>query len=151
VRASVRQFLGLCRANCRPGYVGAAQESLGLFARVFRPEGVVPVVDRELAALDADALDYYWHGVGRALYFSPTDFLPFGRSAWEAVEPVRGEAPRERARRNAVAGLAWATTLVNMLRPEVMEGVVRRLGDTLGRDDAFASGVSSSIVMRQDT
>src|SRR5206468_1594112 len=35
--------------------------------------------------------------------------------------------------------------------PEVMAGVVRRLGDTLRRDDAFANGVSSAIVMRQDT
>ncbi|HEY1381558.1 MAG TPA: hypothetical protein VGF55_32470 [Gemmataceae bacterium] len=151
VRAAVQRFLAMCRSNCRPGYVGAALESLGLYARVFRPAGVVPVVDRELAWLDAEALDYFWHGVGRALYFSPTYFLPFGRSAWEAVEPGRGEPPRERARRNAVAGLAWATTLVNMLRPEVMAGLVRRLGDTLRRDDAFANGVSSSIVMRQDT
>jgi hypothetical protein len=151
VRAAVQRFLALCRANSRPGYAGAALESLGLYARVFRPAGVVPVVDQELAPLDAEALDYFWHGVGRALYFSPTYFLPFGRSAWEAVEPGRGEAPRERARRNAVAGLAWATTLVNMLRPEVMAGVVRRLGEALGRDDALANGVSSAIVMRQDT
>jgi hypothetical protein len=148
---ALRRFIKLCRENSQPGYVGAAFESLGLAARFFHPQELVLVLDRHLALLDAEVLAYFWHGVGRAIYFSPTYFLPFGRSPWRAVEMVHGEAPHELGRLNAVAGLAWAVTLVNMLRPQVMEAVLRRYGEELARDGAFASGVSSSIIMRYDT
>jgi hypothetical protein len=148
---TLRLFLALCHANSRPGYVGAALESLGLVARVFHPLELVPVLDRYLATLDPEAQAYYWHGVGRAIYFSPTYFLPFGRSPWRAVEMARGEAPHELGRLNAVAGLTWAVTLVNMRRPQVLEAVVNAHGEEFVRDGAFANGVSSSIIMRYDT
>jgi hypothetical protein len=151
VRRVLQRFLDLCRANSRPGYVGAALESLGLVTRVFHPRELVRVVDRELAPLDAEALAYFWHGVGRALYFAPTYFLPFGASPWRAVTSGAGEVWHELGRLNAVAGLAWAVTLVNMRRPQIVEAVVRKYAAELSRDDAFANGVSSAIVMRNDT
>jgi hypothetical protein len=151
VRDVVRRFLALCRQNSRPGYVGAALESLGLVARDFHPQALVPVIDRELAALDEEALAYFWHGVGRAIYFSPTYFLPVGRSPWRAVEMARGEAPHELGRLNAIAGLAWAVTMVNLLKPQVLEAVVRQHADEFARGGAFTFGVASSVAMRTDT
>jgi hypothetical protein len=147
----VRRFIALCRQNSRPGYAGAALESLGLVARVFRSPALVPVIDRELASLDQEAQAHFWHGVGRAIYFSPTYFLPVGRSPWRAVEMAHGEAPHELGRLNAVAGLAWAVTLVNMLQPQVMEAVVRRHAEEFVRDGAFGNGVGSSLVVRSET
>jgi hypothetical protein len=151
VREVVRRFIALCHQNSRPGYVGAALESLGLVTRVFHPQALVPVIDGELAQLDEEAQAYFWHGVGRAIYFSPTYFLPVGRSPWQALEMAHGEAPHELGRLNAIAGLAWAVTLVNMLQPEVMEAVVRRHAEEFARDGAFSNGISSSVIMRYDT
>jgi hypothetical protein len=62
-----------------------------------------------------------------------------------------GEAPHELGRLNAIAGLAWAVTLVNMLQPQVMEAVIRQHADEFARDGAFSNGISSSIIMRYDT
>jgi hypothetical protein len=101
--------------------------------------------------LDEEVLAYFWHGVGRAIYFSPTYFLPFGRSPWRAVEMVHGEAPHELGRLNATAGLAWAVTLVNMRRPQVMEALVRQHAGEFAREDAFRYGIAASIAMRYDT
>jgi hypothetical protein len=64
---------------------------------------------------------------------------------------ARGEAPHELGQLNAIAGLAWAVTLVNMLQPQVMETVVRQHADEFARDGAFSNGVASSIIMRYDT
>jgi hypothetical protein len=147
----LRRFIRLCRENSRPGYIGAAFESLGLVARVFHPQELVPVLDRHLALIDEEVLAYFWHGVGRAIYFSPTYFLPFGRSPWRAVEMVHGEVPHELGRLNAMAGLTWAVTLVNMRRPQVLEAVVNAHGAEFARDGAFANGISSSLIMRYDT
>jgi hypothetical protein len=151
VRDVVRRFLALCRQNSRPGYVGAALESLGLAARDFHPQALVPLLDRALAELDPDAQAFFWHGVGRGIYFSPTYFLPVGRSPWQAVEMAKGEALHELGRLNAIAGLAWAVTMVNLLKPQVLAAVVRQHADEFARDDAFSYGVASSIAMRCDT
>jgi hypothetical protein len=151
VRAVVERFLRLCRQNSRPGYVGAAMESLGLVARVFHPRELVPVIDQQLAEVDEEAQAYFWHGVGRAIYFSPTYFLPVGRSPWRAVEMTFGEAPHELGQLNALAGLAWAVTLVNMPQPQIMEAVIKAHGQEFSQSGAFANGISSSIIMRYDT
>jgi hypothetical protein len=143
----VSTFVVLCRENSRPGYVGAAFESLGLFTRSFHPD-LVAFVDRELQRSAEDLLGYFWHGVGRAIYFSARNFLPCAEIDWVGAP---GAAPHETGRLNITAGLAWAVTLVNMRQPIIMERMLRRHGDVLSRTPAFANGVESSIVMRSDT
>jgi hypothetical protein len=151
VRSVVERFLRLCQQNSRPGYIGAAMESLGLVTRDFHPRELVPVIDKQLAQVDEEAQAYFWHGVGRAIYFSPTYFLPVGRSPWRAVEMIFGEAPHELGQLNALAGLTWAVTLVNMPQPQIMEAIIKAHGQEFSQSGAFANGISSSIIMRHDT
>lgn len=150
LRLLVADVLRLCRDNSRPGYLGAALESLGLVTGLFHPP-LVAGVDRALRDLrELPVLGFYWHGVGRAIYFRAVNFLPC--STWQVFETARRTAPDEAARRNAWAGLAWAITLVNQRQPWVLaELLVGPHGEELARDDAFADGVASSIVMRYDT
>ena len=143
---TLRTFIGLCRENSRPGYTGAALESLGLVTRTWHAD-LVPVVDRCLCAIDPDAASYFWHGAGRALYFLPIYFVPGGPSPWLAVNR---EAPHEIGRRNQAAGLAWATTLVNMRQPQIVQELLHRHGAEFAADDSFANGVASSMVMGWD-
>jgi len=147
VRAAVQEFVRLCRENCRPGYIGAAYESLGLVTRTFHGQ-LLEVIDREVQSLGDGLLGYYWHGVGRAIYFAPRNFLPCSRIDWAGV----GDAvPHEAGRVNLISGLAWATTLVNMRQPAIMAHLIQQNRELLAHSEAFSNGVASSIVMREDT
>jgi hypothetical protein len=151
------QILALCRGNSRSGYEGAALESLGLIARngqfysETRPDEMVQIVSRELARLDPEALEYFWHGVGRAHYFLPIQFIPGYGSIRHAVGVIRQAAPNRSAWLNAMAGLGWGVSMVNIRHPQIVANLLRYYGAQLSVDDGFANGVASSIMMRYDT
>jgi hypothetical protein len=150
VREAVVRFAGLCRGSSRPGYAGAALESLGLATRTLYPE-FVALVDRELPAVDPSLVGYFWHGVGRAVYFDPTTLLPSFNAPWRSIAKLAHDTPDEHAHFNALSGFSWAVTVVNMRTPEVMEAVLRHHGTTLAQSPAFTNGVSSVLMMRYDT
>jgi hypothetical protein len=139
-------FIEACGANARPGYAGAAYEALGLVARMRYPR-VMAVVDRALMATNEEVARYFWHGVGRGLYFHPAYIVPGLLSPWIGVEL---DAPHELARLNMHAGLAWAWTQVNIRHPEIVAQLLRVRGDRLRSSDAFSNGVASAIVVRLD-
>ena len=145
--AIIRQFVSFCRNNSRPGYVGAAYESLGLVTRTFHQD-LIAEVDKALQQSASDIIGYFWHGVGRATYFAPRNFLPCTDIDWAAAPLL---APHEIGRLNFTAGLAWAVTLVNMRQPAIMERLLQHHGDVVASTPAFANGVSSSIIMRHNT
>jgi hypothetical protein len=145
IRKVLQEFLALCWGNATEGYAEAAIEGLGLVTRNLYPH-VVVLVDRQLWDIDRDLVGYFWHGVGRALYFSPTNCVPCACWTWQGLEKARREAPHELGRRNAEAGLIWALTLVNIRHPEVLEMFLARHGDRL-EDDAFANGLSSAAMI----
>src|SRR5262249_14106826 len=87
----IPRFVSLCRENWRPGYVGAALESLGLVTRTFHQD-LIGDVDRELQRSAGDLVEYFWHGVGRATYFAPRNFLPCIDIDWENAPSI---APHE--------------------------------------------------------
>jgi hypothetical protein len=157
IRPVLGQITALCRDNSRPGYEGAALESLGLitqngqFYNETRPDQMVQIVSRELAHIDPEAFEYFWHGVGRAHYFLPIHFVPGYGSTWHAVRMLRQAVPNERAWLNAIAGLAWGDTMVNIRHPQIVANLPQHHGAQLAADDGFANGVASSLIMRSDT
>ena len=122
VPQTLQEFMTLCQRNTKVGYLGATYEALGLVARNLYPQ-LVRLIDRQLAELDEKLLGYFWHGVGRALYFAPTSFVPCVNANQRALERAEREPPHELGRRNALAGLAWALTLINIRQPQVMAGI----------------------------
>src|ERR1043165_1110904 len=150
VRGALRRYVELCEDNSRPGYVGAAYEALGVVARNLYPQ-LIRVVDRQLQKLDEKLSGYFWHGVGRAIYFAPTNFLPFNNSPWRAVEMSRREPEHETGRLNALAGLVWAMALVNIRQPEILEALLRRHCGELSQNDALSNGVSSAVMTWRDS
>lgn len=150
IRRVLEQLLDLCWHNSRSGYVGAAYEALGLVTRNLYPH-LVQVVDRQLKEVDEKLVSYFWHGVGRAIYFAPTNFLPFNSSPWRAVEMTQREPPHEIGRLNALAGLVWAITLVNIRQPEILETLLRHHGNKLSQGNALSNGVSSAIMIWRDS
>jgi hypothetical protein len=150
LRSTLRQFVALCRDNADEGYVGAAYEALGMMARNLYPH-LVPCIDRQLSETGDNLADYFWHGVGRAIYFAPTNYLPLASAPRRAVEMAWREPPHELGRRNALAGVAWALFLVNLRQPEVIENFLRQCPDAALGGDALANGVSSAAVIWHDS
>lgn len=159
VREVLRQITSLCRNNATPGYEGAALESLGLittngqFYDETRPDEMVQIVGKELLEIgDQDAFEYFWRGVGRAHYFLPIHFLPGYGSIWHAINMIWLATDHNlTARHNAIAGLAWGATMVNIRNPEILANVLKYHGADLSKDNAFSNGVTSGILMRKDT
>lgn len=150
VRGAIVRFATMCRNSSRPGYTGAALESLGLATRTLYP-GLVPLLDREIPSVDATLHAYFWHGAGRAMYFDPMNMLPSVNAPWRAIRRLETEAPHPVAYRGALSGIAWAVTVVNMRQPLVMEAFLRHHADLARANDAFTNGVTSSLMMRYDT
>jgi hypothetical protein len=150
IAEAVQSFVRLCRTNSQAGYVCAAYESLGLVARNLYPQ-TVNAIDHLLTEIDPELAAYFWHGVGRAIYFAPTRFLPDSSTFWQAVEISQREPPHMLGRLNALAGLAWALTLVNIRQPQIIEDLFRRYGDQLVASGGFSNGVCSSIMIWYDS
>jgi hypothetical protein len=149
-RRALEEFFALCRGGSREGYAEAAFEALGLAARNLHPQ-LLPGIDRCLAAMDEDLIAYFWHGVGRGIYFAPTNFLPDGGAFDRAVEEARREPPHETGRVNALAGLVWAFVLVNIRHPELLESLLLRHASALGEGGALTNGLCSAVVVWRDS
>ena len=147
---AIARFVRLCRRASRSGYAGAALESLGFVARAFH-ESLVSLLDREIPRVEPGLLGYFWHGVGRAMYFAPGNLLPSANAPRSMIADLEREAPHEFARRNALSGIAWATTLANLQDPEVMEVFLRYHGALAADATAFVNGVSSAVAVRSLT
>ena len=144
-RDALTVFLNLVRQNSMPGYEGAAVESLGLVSRTWHGQ-LVNQISSHLLEIDTDTFEFFWHGAGRAMYFSPMYMLP-GLSPWDAAD---NEPPNETACRNARAGVAWAFTIVNVRHPEIIANFLRYKANRIAGNDAFADGVYSTLIMAGD-
>ena len=146
LRNVLRQFVTLCGDNADRAYVAASYEGLGLVARNLYPH-LIAEIDRESSQIGDNLTDYFWHGVGRAIYFAPTNYVPLLGLASRGVELTQQEPPHELGRRNALAGAIWAMVLVNLREPAVIENFLIYCADLKFDGDAFANGVSSAAVI----
>lgn len=144
-RQLAAHFLELCRKNARTGYLGAAFESLGLAVRNLRPD-LVAGLDREFAQKDEALLAYFWHGVGRGIYFTPANGLPWV-FPWQGYQMCLQEPPHLLGRINALAGFAWALTLVNIQHPQILAAFFKYHQADLRHEDALMNGIFSASVI----
>ncbi|MEO7650478.1 MAG: hypothetical protein ABIZ80_08405 [Bryobacteraceae bacterium] len=119
VRDAIERFIGMCHANCRPGWEDACIEPIGLVVRCLHPH-LLASASSAMEALSPALRALFWHGVGRSLYFVPTNFLPISGAHERMVKNALAEATRLDDRRQVLAGLTWAVTLVNLPRPAVI-------------------------------
>jgi hypothetical protein len=144
LRRQLELFVTLCHDNARDDYWAASLEALGLSTRLLRPR-LVLLLDGQLRQMGDDLVHCFWHGVGRGLYFGPATALPCGTVLWPTAHQAYSEPPREEDRRNALAGLALALTLVNVRHPEVIEWYLESDSGHRAAGDAFASGVGAAL------
>ena len=145
LRHALDGFFELCHANSRPGWHENSIEAMGLTVRTLHPHLLRPVSEA-MGEIDPNAQRLLWHGVGRSLYFVPMNFITFGGSHERALAGAISEAPTPEDRCNAVAGLVWAVTLVNIRHPAVLEHLLRKCR-TIGMPAAVTNGVVSALMV----
>jgi hypothetical protein len=64
---------------------------------------------------------------------------------------IQQAVPNQRAWLNAIGGLAWGFSTVNIRHPQVVVNFVQHHGAQVAADDGFANGVASTFMMRYDT
>jgi hypothetical protein len=143
-------FVQSCVTNSDDCYVEVAYESLGLACRNLNPQLADPI-HAHLSQRGHELLPYFWHGLGRAIYFSPLNLLPGGSAPWAGIQMCVNEAPNELAKQNALAGFAWAMTLVNIRDPEVIQLLLQYHGRNMPDPEAFMNGVYSSAIAWRDS
>jgi len=151
LRQAITRVVDLCRQNSRPGYWGAAIESLGLACRFMFDAGFCKRVHAILSEYAPDAVGFFWRGVGRMLYFHPINFMPGFLRPCRAIHLAEVECPSPELKETLMAGIAWPMTIVNMTNPEVMEWILENHDDYFSGSKGFFNGVVSSVVMRYDT
>ena len=139
-RFEIARFEKLSRDCSIDGYAEVVHEALGLVARNLYPHLVLTLA----AEMPPRFAEFFWHGVGRAIYFSPANFPPVGSPGRRALLSALSEPPDAAGRLNSVAGLAWAMFLVNLRHPEVLETFLHNSGNDLPEKDSFANGINSA-------
>lgn len=145
IQPAVERFVDMCHANCRPGWEDACIEPLGLVVRCLYPHLLAPVstaMEQVSPALRA----LFWHGVGRSLYFVPTNFMPIPGAQERMMRGAAAEASRLDDRRQVLAGLIWAVALVNLPQP----AVIRSLASICARlriQAEFTNGLISALLV----
>jgi hypothetical protein len=146
---ALSQFIELCLHNCSPGNHGIGLEALGLAARSLHPH-LISSIDAILVHHQPDLVGYFWHGVGRAIYFSPLQSVSFWPVRWSGLDWCMREPPHSLGRANAIAGFAWALTLVNIRQPEIVAAFLHSRGKHLPDKEAFINGLCSGLLVWQD-
>ena len=150
LRDELQGFFRLCHTHSHEGYTGAMYEALGLVARNLYPH-LLLAIDAELAKLDQQLIGYFWHGVGRAIYFAPSNFLVTCSAARRAMEMALSEPPHELGKLNAVAGVVWALTLVNLRQPQILELFLRYHWSQMAAVDVVGKSLSAALLIWRDS
>jgi hypothetical protein len=144
VDRAVRRFADMCAANCRPGWEDGTMEPLGLVVRCLYPQLLTPVAET-MQAIEPRLRLLFWHGVGRGLYFVPANFLPYSGGRKSMLESAMRETCDSEERRNVLAGLLWAVTLVNLRHPAIVKSTARACSE-LKLHDEFTNGMLSAVL-----
>jgi hypothetical protein len=129
-----------CQDNAGEDCAEMMFESIG-FGAVTLDQEMIPGIRRELAGWPAELAECFWHGVGRGLYFLPSNLTPIAAMRRNMLVESWRIAPEGAGRKNVVAGIGWAATLVNLRHPEVITSWLDQQDD----DAAFRNGVASAL------
>ncbi len=144
VDRAVKRFVDVCAANCRPGWEDGCMEPLGLVVRCLYPSLLRPV-SVAMAAMRPSRRSLFWHGVGRGLYFVPANFLPYSGARKGMIQGAMAESSDFDDRRNVLAGLIWAVTLVNLCHPRILRSLAGICSE-LKLYDEFTNGMISALL-----
>jgi hypothetical protein len=116
---ALSELFAQCRCIATDGFAGIMEEALGLVARTLYPH-LMNRLDEHAGAISPEFRERFWHGVGRGIYFAPSNMVPFRALPWRGVAMCSREARDETAIENALSGFGFALALVNLRQPEML-------------------------------
>jgi hypothetical protein len=144
VDTAMNRLLRSIEESSTEGCVGVGIEAIGLHVRTLLSHRLLEI-DDVVRSRGASIRAWFWHGVGRALYFL------FPRAVYG--DPAEGgwgrvvlEAPDSEALGPLQAGFVWALSLVNTGEPQVIESFLQRHGAELDQD-VFEHGVVGTTLV----
>jgi hypothetical protein len=132
VGEAVERLLRGIEESSTQGCVGVGTEAIGLHVRTLLANRLLEV-DDAMRAHGRAVRAWFWHGVGRALYFLFPRAI-YGESDAVGWGRVSAEAPDREVLRPLQAGFVWALSLVNTGEPQVIESFLERHGAELDQD-----------------
>jgi hypothetical protein len=135
-----------CVENACESYAEMTFEALGLVAILLFPQWVT-AIEKELGLFAEHLIPYFWHGVGRGLYFLPSTFVPLSATRGAALDMAQRLTTTEQGRTNALAGFAWAMTLVNIQHPQVIAESLNDHAGQIGNFCGFSNGIVSAMTL----
>lgn len=144
LEGAIARFDRIRQANALPGFEKMCVEPLGFVISLLSP-GLTTKAAVLAGRLFPDAEDYFWHGVGRAAYFSAADGLPVPGAHERTIRRIEQELPHGAARAGAISGWAWALTLVNIRHPQVIHAALTRAQSISRHGSAVLEGASSGL------
>ena len=148
VRTALHRFADLCRDNSLPGYLAAAFEPLGVVVRLLHGR-LLPEIERQIAVVEPEVASYFWHGVGRAYYFLPRHLRPLRSTLAAAIAHCHAEPRQPTSRLDALQGLFFAATMVNLHHPPVVAALLAQ-AEAAGEGERFSSGLVACLLARHD-
>lgn len=140
---ALTEFLASCRRDAVEGCAGIMEEELGLVARTLYPH-LIERIDARLHRMDETMRDRFWHGVGRGIYFAPSNLPPFRAAPWRGLNMCLNEPRHEAGKCNAISGFCFALTMVNLQQPEVLDSLFKHHGS--GAADCV-DGIKAAIAV----
>lgn len=144
LEGAISRFRRSCLSNAHPGYDHMCVELLGFVTAMLSP-GLTNTAADATARLFPGAEDYFWHGTGRAAYFSISEGLPIPGAHERTIRHIDATRPHDKARANAVSGWAWALTLVNIRHPEIVKRALDTARKVAKHPDAVTQGADSGL------
>jgi hypothetical protein len=148
LRDALHRFADLCRDNALEGYLAAAFEPLGVVVRLLHGR-LFQAVEEQISAAEPEVASYYWHGVGRALYFIPPHLRPLRPTLEAAIGRCYAEPHARDSRLDALQGLFFAATMVNLQQPDVVAALLAQ-AEAAGEGARFSSGLVACLLARHD-
>ncbi len=139
-------FLLAARKAAEPGWEDVVVEGLGLVAWTLHRRRLREI-EEALARRRTGVRELFWHGVGRGLYFAPSQVLRVRTATRRAVELARSAPADETGRMGALAGIAWALTLVNLRSPEVVAEALALAGGELVPGGPVEQGICAALLV----
>jgi hypothetical protein len=143
VEQAISDFESACRDSIGPDHLGVALEAFGFAVRSMYAE-LMTAIAATLDSVRPAFAPFFWHGAGRAMYFAPTASFPVSTGSRQAMDEVLLTTPPGR-RANAMAGCAWAATLVNLGHPPVLERLMLAIVERPQWIDACRLGIQSAL------
>jgi hypothetical protein len=135
-------FEAACEVNSDPEHRGVALEALGFTVQSMFGD-LLPTIAPVLKGTEVSLAPFFWHGVGRAMYFAPVWSLATMAVRVRNFQDQLQVPITERV--NALAGYSWAATLVNLRDPSVLEPLVQAAVATCTSKLACGIGVHSAL------